>query len=206
VDHGWLLGLWAAWCVLHSLLAADGVSAAIRARIGATAGGYRLFYNSVAAVTLAPVYLATLRAGSPEAWSWQGAWRLPQGALVAAGIGLLVAGARHYDLRQFLGLARGGRGGIAAGGGLETGGVLGLVRHPWYLAGLVLVWSRDLRRLDALVSVVLSVYLVAGALLEERRLVRSFGEAYRRYQRRVPMLLPLPRGGSRRGRDRGKAG
>ena len=29
-----------------------------------------------------------------------------------------------------------------------------------------------------------------GALLKERKLARAYGEAYRRYQRRVPMLLP----------------
>ena len=38
---------------------------------------------------------------------------------------------------------------------------------------------------------VLSVYLVAGAFLEERKLVREFGEPYRAYRRRVSMFLPF---------------
>jgi len=156
-------------------------------------------YNAVAVASLVPPYAVTVLASSPEVWVWSGWWRLPQGALLAGGTGLLVAGARRYDLRQFLGLAPGGRGGIAAGGRLETAGILGVVRHPWYLAGLLLVWARDLRALDVLVSALLSCYLVVGAHLEERRLLRRFGEAYRGYRRRVPMLVPRPGGGRRRG-------
>jgi protein-S-isoprenylcysteine O-methyltransferase Ste14 len=203
--HWWVVALWVAWCALHSLLAADGVSTALRARLGGRRVSYRLLYNAGALLTLAPVYLATLQVSSAEAWAWRGAWRLPQAALVGAGLALFAAGARHYDLRQFLGLGDPGRGGIAPSGGLSTTGVLGVVRHPWYLAGLALVWARDLRRVDVLVSAVLSAYFFVGAVLEERRLLRSFGGAYREYRRRVPMLLPL-RGLGGRGREGGGGG
>ena len=40
-------------------------------------------------------------------------------------------------------------------------------------------------------NIVLSLYLVIGAFLEERKLLREFGDAYRQYQNRVSMLLPL---------------
>jgi protein-S-isoprenylcysteine O-methyltransferase Ste14 len=38
---------------------------------------------------------------------------------------------------------------------------------------------------------VLTVYIVVGTLLEERKLVHEFGDAYRNYQRRVSMFVPL---------------
>lgn len=38
---------------------------------------------------------------------------------------------------------------------------------------------------------VLTVYIVVGTLLEERKLVHEFGDAYRNYQSRVSMFLPL---------------
>jgi protein-S-isoprenylcysteine O-methyltransferase Ste14 len=36
----------------------------------------------------------------------------------------------------------------------------------------------------------LTLYVLVGARLEERDLVRDFGDEYRGYQNRVPMLLP----------------
>ena len=35
-------------------------------------------------------------------------------------------------------------------------------------------------------------YILIGIQLEERELIAMFGEQYRRYQRRVSMLVPLP--------------
>jgi len=38
----------------------------------------------------------------------------------------------------------------------------------------------------------MTAYFVIGSRLEERKLVREFGENYRRYQQSVPALMPLP--------------
>jgi protein-S-isoprenylcysteine O-methyltransferase Ste14 len=37
-----------------------------------------------------------------------------------------------------------------------------------------------------------TVYVLIGVWFEERDLVRHFGDAYRRYRKEVPMLVPLP--------------
>jgi len=74
------------------------------------------------------------------------------------------------------------------------------VRHPIYLCVLLLLWSRpDLATDRLLFNVLFTVWIVAGAVLEERDLVADFGEEFRAYQRRVPMLLPWrlrPAGGT----------
>jgi protein-S-isoprenylcysteine O-methyltransferase Ste14 len=38
---------------------------------------------------------------------------------------------------------------------------------------------------------VLTLYIVVGTLLEERKLVHEFGDTYRSYQARVSMFVPL---------------
>jgi len=76
-------------------------------------------------------------------------------------------------------------------GEFDSSGVLGIVRHPWYLAVFILLWSGDLSLAGLIINLVLSAYLLIGTFLEERKLVLEFGEKYRAYQRQVSMLIPL---------------
>jgi len=71
------------------------------------------------------------------------------------------------------------------------------VRHPIYLFSILMIWSTpDLTADRLLFNALWTVWILIGALLEERDLVAELGEAYRKYQREVPMLVPrrLPRG------------
>jgi protein-S-isoprenylcysteine O-methyltransferase Ste14 len=65
------------------------------------------------------------------------------------------------------------------------------VRHPLYLFSLVIIWSGPVFTMDRLLHNGLwTLWIVIGAIMEERDLVGCFGEAYRTYQETVPMLLP----------------
>ena len=65
------------------------------------------------------------------------------------------------------------------------------VRHPLYLFSLVIIWSGPVFTVDRLLHNGLwTLWIVIGATMEERDLVGCFGDAYRTYQKTVPMLLP----------------
>ncbi len=65
------------------------------------------------------------------------------------------------------------------------------VRHPLYLTTLLMIWAYpDLTADRLLFNCLFTGWIFVGAFLEERDLVADYGQAYRDYQRRVPMMIP----------------
>ncbi len=65
------------------------------------------------------------------------------------------------------------------------------VRHPQYLATLLIIWSGPVLTSDRIeFNVLWSGWVLIGTRLEERDLLALYGQAYEDYRRRVPMLLP----------------
>ena len=65
------------------------------------------------------------------------------------------------------------------------------MRHPLYVGWALAFWAIPTMTVGHLLfASTLSIYMVVAARIEERDLVSYFGEAYRKYQGRVPMFLP----------------
>jgi len=185
---------WTAYCTLHSAMISETATGFLKRRLGDSFRFYRLFFNSIAMLTLIPVLWYSHSLRQAAIFRWEGVWLVPQYLLLGCGILLVVAGGRHYSLGQFVGISQlrgASSGGLATGGGIDSSGVLGVVRHPWYTAVVLLLWARDLDMAALVGNGVLTVYIFVGTLLEERKLVHEFGDAYRSYQERVSMFVPL---------------
>ena len=190
----WLVVAWLAYFAVHSLLASLAVKRWVARRWPHRMPWYRLFFNAVATVgVLVPLGLTFAIGGEPVI-RWTGAWWwLANGLALAALLGFFWS-LRYYDGSEFLGLrqlkARERR--VEDQERFRISPLHRHVRHPWYFLGLVLLWTRDMTP-ALLVSVILmTLYFIIGSRLEERKLRSYHGEAYDRYRKQVPGLVPLP--------------
>jgi protein-S-isoprenylcysteine O-methyltransferase Ste14 len=77
-----------------------------------------------------------------------------------------------------------------------TPGPYKLIRHPMYVGWLLAFWATPtMTRAHLLFALGMTIYILIAIRYEERDLVEFHGEAYAEYRRKVPMLIPLPRGG-----------
>ncbi|MBZ5561721.1 MAG: isoprenylcysteine carboxylmethyltransferase family protein [Acidobacteriia bacterium] len=133
----------------------------------------------------------------PTRWdllTLHGPWRwLVRGAFFASMAGMTwgFGSLRHFDPLGAGPLLAHLRGRPAPAMPLIIRGAYRWVRHPIYSSFLLMVWASPGVTADRLLfNALWSVWMVVGTRLEERDLAADFGQPYREYQRRVPMLLP----------------
>lgn len=68
---------------------------------------------------------------------------------------------------------------------------MGIVRHPMYFALIIALWCDTFTMANIMINSILTVYVFMGTILEERKLLLEFGDAYVKYQQEVPMLIPF---------------
>lgn len=188
------------WAVVHSLMAGQPFKNWYKEKLGQRAyeGTSRIFYNTVSAITLIPVfYLLATRVPSLALWSIPSPYNYLAYTVQLIGLIGLALSLIQTDIWSFLGLRQFGR--FLRGdpqpeppARFISGGTYALVRHPLYLFSLLYLWARPEMTLTNLVlNIWVTIYFLIGSIHEERRLLREFGEDYDAYKARVPRMLPV---------------
>lgn len=156
------------------------------------AAAERSVYVLVASLQLGLLAWQWRPVGGPALWQTGGALAAVITAAQLAGFGLAFVSTWLIDHFELFGLRQAFAPRPAGPGGpLRTPSLYRVVRHPLYLGLLLACWAAPAMTLGRLaLALGLTLYVAVGVRLEERDLVRAFGDDYRAYQRRVPMILP----------------
>ena len=74
-----------------------------------------------------------------------------------------------------------------------TEGIYHYIRHPMYGSLLLLAWGALLKHIDigeAVITILVSVFLFLAARMEERENISFFGDSYKEYMKGTRMFIP----------------
>ena len=172
------LGLLALFGLQHSLMAREWFKRRVRLP--------RLRRTYALATLAALAILWRFWQPMPEvAWQWSGAVAVGLYVVWTFGLQLILFGAMSINWRELAGLAEPGP------AEFHTPFLYTIVRHPIYLGVILTLWAAPrMTHGRLLFAAAMTLYILIGIHFEERDLERTFGDVYRVYKERVPMLIP----------------
>lgn len=190
----WILLAVFLYGMVHSILALPWAKRRARRWFGPAADRwYRLGYNVFGVLSFLPVLALPALLPDQALYVIPAPWAYLALAGQAAAVVMLAVGVMQTGAWSFLGLKQAFAPGEQDPPRLVLNGLYRWVRHPLYTAGLLFIWLIPVMTANLLaLNLGLTMYLIIGALFEERKLVREFGEAYIQYRKNTPMLIPRP--------------
>ena len=194
-SYWYIIAAWGIYFTIHSIWASTVFKDWIIKYIPSLKRWYRIIYNIFAIVLLIPVLwiYKNLPKNDPFFEPVMILKIIGYGGVVA-GLYLGKVGFNNYSLKEFTGFYQLNNHHEFHPTNLNTQSLNGIVRHPLYFAGIVIIWSYFLTNPtpDLLITnICLTIYLYIGTLFEEKKLIADFGVAYTQYKKEVSMLIPM---------------
>ncbi|MGN6165706.1 MAG: methyltransferase family protein [Flavisolibacter sp.] len=190
-SHIILALLWIVYCVLHSLLASVGIKMGLQKKLKHNYKYYRLFYTVFAFLFLIMLLYYQISLHTTQLYAATAMVLITGVVLGFCGLVLMIICIKKY----FIGLS-----GLLSlfkentSQDLIITGVHKYVRHPLYLGTFAFIWGLFLilPYLSLFIAnAIITIYTLIGIKFEEDKLVNEFGESYKLYQQRVPMIIPF---------------
>lgn len=184
------------------LLLLFGVSHSVMARPGFKNGWTKIVpwaaerstYVLVASLVLIVIF-AYWQPMPAVVWTMPDPWATAMLVLFGAGFGVVLLSTfliNHFDLFGLKQVWEKYRGVGPTHDPFKTPALYKMTRHPLYLGFVIAFWATPTMTVGHLLfAAVMTIYMLVAIGYEERDLVARFGEDYRRYMERVPMLFPF---------------
>jgi protein-S-isoprenylcysteine O-methyltransferase Ste14 len=201
----WICALWA---LAHSVLSSKQIKDLTRRIAGPRYrdGLYRFSFNAQSVVLLLWAVRRFSRLPDRELYHVRPPWSRLFRASQVASLGVLLSGVRVMGILRFAGLtplrdlftgreirpapeAQGPP--VGSDDEVVRAGAFRFTRHPGNLGALgFFLFLPRMTANRAVLMMLVALYVVLGSMHEEYRLRTAYGDAYERYRRAVPFLIP----------------
>ena len=188
--------LWTGYVSLHSFLISIRFTNLMTRLLKNYYAFYRLFYILISLILIIPLINYTSQLDDKVIITYESPVSIVRYILISFSLLIFFwAFFFNYDSLSFFGIRQimnfGKVKKINPSEEIKRNGLLGIIRHPMYLALIIYLWCQTFRVIDIVINTLLTIYVIIGTILEERKLVLEFGEAYNKYKREVPMIIPF---------------
>jgi len=185
----------ASYGLVHSLLASSGAKKLAAAWMGPAYNWYRVAYNIFAFISLLPVLALAVILPDSVIYNAPFPWDIPLVLLQLIGAGFSFAASMQTGLGTLSGITQLTHNPSTDGKDrLVTDGFYRYVRHPIYTGAILFLWTSPQLTFNAMaLKAAFTLYFIIGGMVEETKLVAEFGDVYRAYRMKTPMLIPWPK-------------
>src|SRR4030095_3423469 len=189
-SHLILAAGWILFCAFHSVFASSTFKQWAAHNMGAQYKYYRLYYTLFAISSFAALIIYLLNINSYRLFATTKLTIMSGIAAAAGGVAIMsICVAKYFmQLSGLKGLIHG-----KTNNELMITGIHKVVRHPLYAGTFIYIWGLLILfpTLSLFISdTIITLYTLIGLRFEEKKLEREFGDAYRVYKEKVPMIIP----------------